>query len=84
MFFVVFFPFRSGVLGSTSGMLEPGLALRIALLPDYVIITSSLLQVLHDAYGKIDAATVMQLVGKVQTGNLQAVVYDLDVSQCIL
>lgn len=35
-------------------------------------------QVLHDAYGKIDAATVMQLVGKVQTGNLQAVVYDLD------
>ena len=31
-------------------------------------------------YGKIDAATVMQSVGKVQTGNLQAVVYDLEVS----
>lgn len=34
-------------------------------------------KVLHENYGKLDPATVMQLVGVVQTGDLQAVVYDL-------
>lgn len=35
-------------------------------------------QVLHNGYGKITAATVMEMVGKVQTGDLQSVVYDLE------
>ena len=34
---------------------------------------------LHKFYGHIDPLSVIQLVGVVQTGNLQAVVYDLAV-----
>ena len=33
-------------------------------------------QELHTKYGKIDAQAVIEMVGRVQTGDLQAVVYD--------
>jgi hypothetical protein len=35
--------------------------------------------VLHANYGKLSPESVMQLVGLVRTGNLHAVVYDLEV-----
>lgn len=34
-------------------------------------------QELHAKYGNIDAEAVIEMVGRVKTGNLQAVVYDL-------
>lgn len=34
------------------------------------------MQELHAKYGKIDALSVIEMVGRVKTGNLQAVVYD--------
>lgn len=47
------------------------------------VIYGSLLQVLRDAHGTISPTALIQLLGVVQTGDLQSIVYDLAVSSII-
>ena len=50
---------------------------------NYDIVYCAYMQELKLAYGKLSAEAVIQIVGTVQTGNLQAVVYDLEVYNII-